>query len=271
MLQPAPPPAIVSRACAPNGSASPAPARPFGSPSATPIASPAPSSPLPSSAAPSPAPARGPAIPAIRPWGTAAWLAQHERFSACAHEGGIDAIFLGDSIAAFFPVRGAGVWSREIAPLGNIVDFGIEGDRTQFVLWRVLHGELDGSGARAVVLMVGTNNLAVATPDAIARGIAAIVAAIRERLPDACVLVSGILPRGAPDDPRRAKADAVNARIAALADGDRVRYVDAGAGFVAPDGTIPSALMPDGLHPSEAGYEVWAAALAPALRELLGK
>ena len=236
------------------------------------IVSPAPSPGPASSPGASPsAAARGAAIAAVRPWGTPAWLAQHERFVACARGGGIDVIFIGDSIAAFFPVRGAATWNSTIAPLGHIADFGIEGDRTQFVLWRVLHGELDGSGARAVVLHVGTNNLATARPDAIADGIAEIVAAIRARLPETTIVLDAILPRGAPNDPARARAAAVNARIAALADGEHVRWLDVGAAFVQPDGTIPPELMPDGLHPAEAGYEIWGAALAPLLREALGK
>ncbi len=213
----------------------------------------------------------GPAIAAPRPWGTATWLALHERFVARARQGDVDVLFLGDSISAFFPVAGADAWDRAIAPLGSVVDFGIEGDRTQFVLWRVLHGELDGSNARVVVLMIGTNNLAAATPDSVAGGIAAIVGAIRARLPDAVVVLNAILPRGAPDDPVRAKIAAVNARIATLADETHVRWLDAGPAFLEPDGTLVPGAMRDGLHPAEAGYEIWAAALAPLLRAALGK
>ena len=180
-------------------------------------------------------------------------------------------LFLGDSIAAFFATRGAAVWEREIAPLGSVVDFGIEGDRAQFVLWRVRNGELDGTNARVVVLMVGTNNLASATPENVARGVAAVVDTVREKLPRAVIVLNAILPRGTPGDPARAKLADVNARLAPLADGTHVRWLDAGAGFVGPDGTIDPALMPDKLHPSPAGYEVWAAALRPVLLESLSK
>jgi lysophospholipase L1-like esterase len=213
----------------------------------------------------------GPAVAAPRPWNQAPWLADHERFVARAEQGGIDVLFLGDSITAFFPTRGAPAWERAIAPLGTVVDFGISGDRTQFILWRVEHGELNGCGARVVVLMAGTNNLAAATPEAVASGIAALVAAVRTRLPDAVVVLNAILPRGAPADPLRARAADVNARIAALADGVHVRWLDASPGFLAPDGTIPAALMPDGLHPSAAGYEVWATALRPVVVEALAR
>jgi lysophospholipase L1-like esterase len=224
------------------------------------------------SPAPSPAtPLGGPWIAAPRPWNTAAWLAQHDAYVARARQGGVDVLFLGDSITEFFPTRGKDVWDRAIAPLGSVADFGISGDRTQFVLWRARNGELDGTNARAVVLMIGTNNLASATPENVARGVGAIVATVRAKLPNAVVVLNALLPRGAPDDPLRAKAAAVNALIAPLADGVRVRWIDAGGGFVAADGTIPDALMPDKLHPSPAGYEVWATALRPVLLDALSR
>jgi lysophospholipase L1-like esterase len=198
-------------------------------------------------------------------------MAQHDAFVARAQQGGIDVLFLGDSIAELFPTRGRDVWERRIAPLGTVCDFGIGGDRTQFVLWRAQHGELDGSGARVVVLMVGTNNLATATPENIARGVAAIVGTVRAKLPGAVVVLNALLPRGTPDDPARAKLAAVNARIAALADGTHVRWLDAGPGFVDASGAIAPALMPDLLHPSAEGYGIWATALRPFLLDALSK
>ena len=232
-------------------------------PAPPPIASPAP--------LPSPVPLAGPWIAAPRPWNKAAWLAQHDAYAARARQRGIDVLFIGDSIVEYFTTRGKDVWDRSIAPLGNVVDFGISGDRTQFVLWRAQNGELDGTNARIVVLMIGTNNLASATPENVARGVGAIVDTVRAKLPNAVVVLNALLPRGAPDDPLRAKANDVNARIAALADGTHVRWLDAGAGFVSADGTILDELMPDKLHPSLAGYDVWATALRPVLLDALSK
>jgi lysophospholipase L1-like esterase len=225
---------------------------------------------LPPSPPPLAAPSPGGAwIAAPRPWAQDTWRAQHDAFVARAAQGGIDVLFLGDSITAFFPTRGAEVWNRAIVPLGSVANFGIEGDRTQFVLWRVQHGELEGSQARVVVIMAGTNNLEAATAVEIARGLAAIVDEVRARLPNAVVLLNALLPRGTADDPLRAKIADVNARIARLADGDRVRWIDAGPGFVDADGGIRPLLMPDGLHPVAAGYEVWATALRPAIAAAL--
>ncbi|HEY4439978.1 MAG TPA: GDSL-type esterase/lipase family protein, partial [Candidatus Elarobacter sp.] len=188
------------------------------------------------SPAPSP-PAFAPWIAAARPWGNAAWLAQHDDFIAQSQRGPYDVVFIGDSLAAFFPTRGAPVWQNEIVPFGTVADFGIEGDRTQFVLWRIEHGELDATKARAVVLMIGTNNLASASPESVAHGIAADVAAIRAALPNATIVLDALWPRGAKDVPARAAAADVNLRIAALADGTSVRLVDCGANFLLSDGT----------------------------------
>lgn len=219
----------------------------------------------------SPAPEAGPWIGVPRPWATPQFLAQHDAFVARARQGGIDVLFLGDSITENFATRGQAVWDREIVPLGNVVDFGIGGDRTQFVLWRAQHGELAGSGARVVVLMVGTNNLASATPENIARGVSAIVDTVRAALPGTTIVVNALLPRGGRDDPLRAKLADVNARLAALADGKRVRWLDAGPGFLDAGGEPQPELMPDKLHPSAAGYEIWAAALRPVLLDALSK
>ncbi len=221
--------------------------------------------------APAASPAAAPWIAAPRPWAKPAWFARHDQFVARARQGGIDVLFLGDSITAFFETRASSVWNEVTATLGSVANFGISGDRTQFVLWRINHGELDGCGARVVVLLVGTNNLEAASVDGVARGIAANVAAIREKLPNAIVVLNALFPRGTPDDPLRAKLAEVNARIKSLADGEHIVWLDAGAGFLDADGRIPPALMADGLHPTPAGYEVWASALRPVLEEELSK
>jgi lysophospholipase L1-like esterase len=219
----------------------------------------------------SPSPLAGAWIATPRPWSQKAWLTLHEAFVARAQAGRIDVLFLGDSISAHFPTGGADIWQREIEPLGNVADFGIDGDRTQFLLWRAQNGELDGTNARVVVLMIGTNNLATSTPENVARGVAAIVETVREKLPSAVVVLNAILPRGPVDGPARAAAADTNALIHALADGTHVRWLDAGAGFLDPAGNIDLTLMPDRLHPSATGYGIWAAALRPVLLDALGK
>jgi lysophospholipase L1-like esterase len=218
------------------------------------------------------APAGAPWIAAPRPGVNAMeWQERHRAFVARAARGGIDVLFLGDSITDAFPAVGRDAWHRALASLGTAEDFGIPGDRTAWLLWRVRNGELDGTHARAVVLMIGTNDLASETPAAVARGVSAIVGTVRAKLPRAVVVLNAILPRGEPDDPLRVRLAATNARIASLADGKHVRWVDAGPGFVDASGRIDPRLMPDGLHPSAEGYEIWSTALRPVLVRALSK
>src|SRR5690242_8364585 len=85
------------------------------------------------------------------------WLSRHEGFVEQAKAGGIDLLFVGDSITDNWRSRGSNVWNKYYAPR-HAANFGIGGDRTQHVLWRIDHGELDGLKPKVIVLMIGTNN-----------------------------------------------------------------------------------------------------------------
>ena len=61
----------------------------------------------------------------------------------------------------------------------------------------------------------------------------------------------------------------INAQIAKLQDGKSVYFLDFGSKFLAPDGTLPKEIMHDFLHPSEAGYKIWADAIEAPLAKLL--
>ncbi len=63
----------------------------------------------------------------------------------------------------------------------------------------------------------------------------------------------------------------VNEALAKLDDESKIFYLDIGPLFIAKDGSISKSVMPDYLHPSERGYETWAAAMEPKLEELLGE
>ncbi|QQV76661.1 acetylglucosamine-6-sulfatase [Sphingomonas aliaeris] len=152
-------------------------------------------------------------------------------------------------------------------------NIGIAGDETQHVLWRIEHGELDGLAPKLVVLLIGTNNLANAnrmSPQETADGVAALVDAIRAKLPKSRILLLGIFPRAnRSDDSLRLAVNATNAFIARLADGKTVFYQDIGARFLQPDGTLPGEVMPDYLHPNAAGYKIWADAIRPDVDRLI--
>ena len=194
----------------------------------------------------------------------------HESFVAAAKKGEAQVVFLGDSITAGWNGNGKEVF-KEYAKY-NAANFGIGGDRVQHVLWRVENGEFDGIKPKAVVLMIGTNNAGVAenSPEQIANGIKAIIAAIHKRSPDTKVLLLAIFPRGAtPADANRVKNEKVNALIAKFDDGQKVHFFDIGAKFLKPDGTLEKSVMPDLLHLNAASYQVEADAIREKLASLV--
>ena len=178
--------------------------------------------------------------------------------------------FLGDSIVEGFDNA---VWNEFYARY-RPVRLGLGGDKTQQVLFRIEQGELDGLGSKLVVLLIGTNNFGLgdATPESVARGIAAVVQAVQSKLPKARILLLGILPRDERSDGElRKKVRETNLLVERLGDGDRVTYLDIGAKFLDAEGKIPAELMADFLHPTPKGYRVFSTALAPTLGELLSR
>ena len=175
------------------------------------------------------------------------WMSSHEAFVARAKQGGVDVLFLGDSITAgwLWGNGGLNIWNQVYAPR-HAADFGIGYDRTQNVLWRIEHGELDGIKPKAIVLLIGTNNCGNeddgkprnTTPEII-EGVNAIVKELRTRLPESKIILFGIFPRGTTNDPVREQVRAVNAGIAKLDDGKSVKFMDIGSKFLEPDGTLP--------------------------------
>lgn len=209
------------------------------------------------------------AAPKLGPDGqpNAGFIRSHENFVKIAKEGQAKLVFLGDSITAGWNGKKA-VWDRAFGKY-QPANFGIGGDRTQHVLWRITNGELEGLKPKAVVLMIGTNNSGSDPADGIARGITKIVETIRAKLPETQVLLLAIFPRGEKPNPAREKIKAVNQLIAKLDDGKSVHYLDIGDKFLQADGTISKDIMPDFLHLSEKGYEIWADAIGPKLAELM--
>jgi lysophospholipase L1-like esterase len=231
---------------------------------------------------PGPAPAAEPAAGGRRGRGPAPALgpateprprddARHQSFLEVAKAGNIDLLFVGDSITDWWrqEQRGLAVWNEHFAPL-RAANFGIAGDTTQGVLWRMQNGELDGFNAKLIVLMLGTNNINRNTNADIAQGDRAIIEEFRKRQPGAKILLLGVFPRGAAaDNPFRASIAEINSHLQALADNTRVFYMDIGDKFLAPDGTLPTDIMPDGLHPNTQGYRIWADAISARVRELM--
>ncbi len=206
----------------------------------------------------------------------AKWVTRHEGFVQEAKQGGVDILFLGDSITDGWRNRGSNVWNKYYAPR-HAANFGIGGDRTQHVLWRMDNGELDGIHPKVVVLMIGTNNTGKEsdnktpcnTVPEIIEGVQAVVRELRAKLPDSKVLLLAIFPRSTLDNPQRAQIALINTVLAKLDDGKMVRFLDIDSKFLEADGTLPESIMPDLLHPNEKGYQIWANAMAPTLNEML--
>jgi lysophospholipase L1-like esterase len=196
------------------------------------------------------------------------WMKAHEGFLEALKPGTAEVIFIGDSITQGWAGPGKAIWDRYYAPR-KAVGLGIGGDRTQHVLWRLDHGELDGISPKAAVVMIGTNNITSNSPDEIAAGIKLIVARLRDRLPKTKVLLLGVFPRSPKPDAIRDRVRAVNDAIKPLGDGKSVKYLDISPSFVNPDGTISKEIMPDSLHLSPKGYRLWAEAIEPTLWELM--
>lgn len=210
-------------------------------------------------------------IPVSRP--DPSWVRRQEAINARARRGDINLIFLGDSITQGWETEGKSVW-QEYYGNRRAANFGIGGDRTQHVLWRLDHGNLDGlnkNPPRLLVLMIGTNNSNGNdnTAAEIAEGITAIVAKLRDKLPTTKILLLAIFPRNEEADAQRAKNAEASRLASRAADGKHVFYLDIGHEFLSPDGRLSKTIMPDLLHLSPKGYGIWADSIEPKVRELL--
>ena len=178
-----------------------------------------------------------------------------------------DLVFLGDSITEGW-LHNPAVWASAFGKY-HPFNLGIGGDRTQHVLWRIENGELDGQHPKVAVVLIGTNNLFSDSPQDIANGVTAVVTAIRKKSQTTKVILLAIFPRGERPNEARAKAEAVNSIISKLDDGHEIRFLDLSSNFLRADQTLDREVMPDFLHPSAKGYEIWAEGMCPLLTELM--
>ncbi len=194
---------------------------------------------------------------------------RHQEFLKIAKAGDVDVLFLGDSITDFWRRGGKAVWAKYFAPL-KAANFGIAGDGTRGVLWRIQNGELEGIHPKVVVPLIGTNNSGEKA-DAIAGGVKDIITGIHKQQSDIRILLHAIFLRdGQPTAGSRPKFVQFNAILATYAKSDnprRVIYIDIGDKYLNSDKTMNQDLMPDTLHPNEKGYEVWAEAIIDTVRQ----
>jgi cephalosporin-C deacetylase len=207
----------------------------------------------------------------------------HELLLQKKTQGQIDVYFLGDSITRRW---GAGEakyrdllahWNASFKGW-NAANFGWGGDTTQNILWRLENGELDGVNPKAIVLMAGTNNVGSRVPagdnaeraEEIARGIEAIVRMCHRKAPEATVFLMSVPPRN-DNMAYMPIIDGINARLARLANGRSVRFLNINPQLADSSGKLLDGMAdPDKLHLTVRAYEVWANALKPELTKLLG-
>ena len=206
----------------------------------------------------------------------------HEQLLAKAKQGRIDVYFEGDSItrrwgATDYPQLLEN-WKKNFFGW-NAADFGWGGDRVENILWRLENGELDGINPKVIVLLAGTNNVGNQVPAAgadsvvedVTKGLEAVVGVMQSKAPDAAIILMGIFPRN--DNMNVVpEIDRINANLAQIADGRRIRYLNINDRLADGDGRLREGMMNanDKLHPTVEGYQVWADALKPLLSELLG-
>ncbi len=193
-----------------------------------------------------------------------------------------DLVLMGDSITHGWggepfwrtgttdPATGQATFDKLFAGLA-VTNMGCSGDKTQHVLYRIAHGSLDGIAPKAIMLMIGTNNIGSNTVDEIGEGVGAILNAIRGKCPKTQILLLAVFPRDVPLSKARGQVDQLNRLIARYHRTENVTFLDINRVFLADDGTIPVDIMRDKLHPTAKGYELWANAVRTPLQKLMGR
>jgi lysophospholipase L1-like esterase len=196
------------------------------------------------------------------------WMQRHNGFVARAKQGNMDLLLQGDSITDGWSGGGKAVFQKEFGGW-KTANFGIGGDTCQNIIYRITNGELDGFQAKVIMLMIGTNNTRSYTGEEIAQGVTKIVNIMKEKQPQAKILLLAIFPRGRDaNDVQRQKTEVANKILAKLDDGKNVKFLDINAKFLDPQGRLIG-FNADNLHPNAKGYQIWADAVKAQLTEWL--
>ncbi len=190
----------------------------------------------------------------------------------------VDVIFVGDSITQAWEGPGNDAWNKHIAPL-NALNLGNSGDRTENVLYRLAQAPLTRLHAKHVVLLIGTNNLGHGTSNAseTLAGITAVSQLLAAQCPGAMIHILEVFPRGPQMNPMRGELCQINQALRAFVRDARAGATIAkaspyaihatGDAFLNADGSISPELMPDALHLTPKGYEMWAQAMSRVLAQ----
>ena len=203
------------------------------------------------------------------------WMNRHaeklQEVEEKKHE--IDLVLIGDSITHFMDDRVPGLVQQTFPGMTHL-NLGYSADRTENVLWRLQHGEIDGLSPKLTMIMIGTNNTGHRSDpaEATVEGIRLIVEEVCRRMPQTKVLLLSVFPRGAtPEDGHRKRNEEINAMLPSLADNHTVFHLNINDKFLDADGGLSKEVMPDLLHPNAAGYQVWLDAVKPTVDEILAE
>lgn len=191
------------------------------------------------------------------------WHAEHDKFVEIAKSSNANVLLIGDSIIQGLS-RYAKIWTKYFTPL-KALNFGIGGERTQNVLWRVENGEIP-LNAQMIVIHVGTNNTDRDDPKDIANGIGATAMMFQESKPNAKMILAGLLPRDLQPSHRRKQVSKVNKYLKRLCQSGHIRnffYLKPDDDWVLPDGTLDTKYyFHDHLHLVEEGDDKFAKSIS---------
>ncbi len=214
------------------------------------------------------------------------WRTRHEEKLAEIHGRQVDLVWLGDSITQNWEQDGPEPW-RDFAPVWrsfyghrHALNLGFKGDTTSHLLWRMENGELDGLHPKAVVILIGANNMGRVhwSASQTVAGIEAVVAEAQKRLPGAKILLLSVLPSirnkyvtRTTDAINRALAERYGSGVAS------VTYMDVTHLFMK-DGKVDRTEFLDDhltppdppLHPIAQAQKRLAEAIEPTLAKMLG-
>jgi lysophospholipase L1-like esterase len=199
------------------------------------------------------------------------WLDRHTQLCEMTKSESFSILFLGDSITEAWATHGSATWDKFYAKR-KAINFGINGERVQNLIWRVLNGALDNLSPSLVVILIGTNNIDRNPVPHIAEAIQVLLQHIVERLPNARILLLGVFPREKdPEASKRKLVRDLNAMMASTIFPENIHYLDIGSAFLDQDGNLPVDLFPDGLHPCAKAYAIWADRIEPTIQTLLAE
>ncbi|XP_023345414.1 platelet-activating factor acetylhydrolase IB subunit gamma [Eurytemora carolleeae] len=181
------------------------------------------------------------------------WMSMHRRFLQDARDAEPEVLWIGDSLIQNLCL--SKIWEKSFCAMHSL-NFGIGGDRTEHVLWRLENGELENISPKIVVVLVGTNNHGD-TPEQIAEGLKVICTVIRDRQPQSFVLLLSLLPRGHQPNSLRDRNKAVNGIMEEYVKGNsKLQFVNIDTGFIQADKSISHHDMYDYLHLTQKGYSM---------------